>query len=110
MKSVVYQRFFEHMMKAAAADDEYMQRFGRVLKPLVAGTLGFGVGQAAGMGAGKLLERLDHKAAVPGARAARIIGPTAGMAAGLAHALYKQREQKEVQDALSNQTSKTPKG
>lgn len=89
---------FDHLIKEAEEDSG--KKYLNVLKHVGSGMLGFGLGTAAGKGAGHLLGKLDRSGPVPGGNIVRYVGPAAGAGLGLAYSLWKQKEQEEINRAL----------
>ena len=82
------------------ADEDGRRRALRALKPVGMGALGLGTGLAVGHGLGRVLEKVDPQGPVPGARVAKYLAPAVGTALGVAHSVWRDREQKAIRDAL----------
>lgn len=92
-----------HLVKTAAADSTANKAF-RGLKVVGKGLAGFGLGTAAGVGAGALSNKI-YQAATGKEIPASMLVPAAtllGAGMGVAYSMYKSTELGELQDAIKD--------
>lgn len=69
--------------------------------------LGFGLGQLAGAGVGKVIGGITEHGGGNSADVARKVMPVLGAAAPVLYSMWRSREKKEVQDAVEREHSKS---
>lgn len=106
----VFNSCLGHLSKLAEEQGDDGRKYLQALKHLGAGVVGYGVGTAAGRGVGHLLSKADAGGLVPGARAARVVGPLAGAGLGVAYSLWKAHENEAIQRALQNPSGSAQSG
>ena len=105
---VVFSSFVAEMQKIA--EDEKKSPYGDLARIVGSGALGFGVGTAAGIGAGHLADLISESAT--GRRIPKSIvygaAPLLSGATGIAYAVHKAKEQEAIRRALENSTKSGP--